>query len=100
MPVAELLDRMSSREFSEWMAFYEIEPFGEERADLRQALTTSAVHNSIQAQTKRPKWTKPEDFMPFSDKAQPKRDVATPEAPEVLKGKLLAFAGGKHRASS
>ena len=94
MTVAELLDRMSSREFGEWMAFYEIEPFGEERADLRQAMTTSAVHNSIQAQAKHPKWTKPEDFMVFSEKAQPKSDTK-PVAPEVLKGKLLAFAGGK-----
>lgn len=83
MTVAELGDRMSSAEFAEWMAFYTIEPFGEERADLRQAMTTSAVNNSIQAQAKTPKWTKPEDFMPFSNKAetQPKtQDVASPEA--------------------
>lgn len=66
MTVSELGDRMSSRELSEWRAFYQIEPFGDERADLRQAMTTSAVHNSIQAQAKHPKWTKPGDFMPFS----------------------------------
>ena len=97
MTVAELLDRMSSREFSEWMAYYAIEPFGEERADLRQALTTSAVHNSIQAQTKRPKWTKPEDFMPFKEPAQPKMVTTDAAPPAVLKDKLLAFAG-KRRA--
>lgn len=84
---------MSSHELSEWMAYYQIEPFGEERADLRQAMTTSAVHNSIQAQTKHPKWTKPEDFMPFKEPAQPKTHHADPVAPEVLKDKLLAFAG-------
>lgn len=99
MTVAELLDRMSSREFSEWMAFYEIEPFGDERADLRQAMTTSAVHNSIQAQAKHPKWTKPEDFMLFKEPAQPKTELTEPVAPEVLKGKLRAFAGGRRQAS-
>jgi hypothetical protein len=100
MTVAELLDRMSSREFSEWMAYYELEPWGEERADLRQAMTTSAVHNSIQAQTKHPKWTTPEQFMPFSEKAQtPTAEDGAPAPPEVLKDKLMAFAG-KRRAAS
>lgn len=87
---------MSSREFSEWMAFYTIEPWGEERADLRQALTTSAVHNSIQAHAKHPKWTKPEDFMPFADKPQPKTADA-PVDPAVLKDKLLAFAAPRRK---
>ena len=81
---------MSSREFSEWMAYYEMEPFGEERADLRQALTTTAIVNVAQAQTKHPKWMKPEDYMPFS-KAAPTRDGPAP--PDELKDKLLAFAG-------
>lgn len=94
MTVAELLDRMSSAELSEWMAFYSIEPFGEERADLRQALTTSAVHNSIQAHAKHPKWTKYQDFMPFSEdhQAAPKTADELRQSPEALLGKLLAFA--------
>lgn len=98
MTVAELLDRMSSRELSEWMAFYEIEPWGEERADLRQGMTTSAVHNSIQAQTKHPKWTKPEDFMLFKESTQPKTDEAGPVDPSALKDKLLAFTGNRRKA--
>ena len=28
---------ISSREFAEWMAYYRLEPYGEERADLRNA---------------------------------------------------------------
>ncbi len=96
MTVAELGERMSSHEFSEWMAYSQIEPFGEERADFRQAMTTSAVHNSIQAQAKHPKWTKPGDFMPFSEAAQPKTTEG-PLAPDVLKDKLLAFTGGGKR---
>jgi hypothetical protein len=96
MTVAELLERMSSYEFREWMEFYTLEPWGEERADLRQAMTTSAVHNSIQAQTKHPKWTKPEDFMPFSrNHAQPKSDE--PAEPADLRAKFLALAGAGKR---
>ncbi len=28
---------ITSREFAEWLAYYRLEPFGEERADLRSA---------------------------------------------------------------
>lgn len=98
MTVAELGERMSSAEFAEWMAYYAIEPFGEERADLRQALTTSAIHNSVQAQTKHPKWTKPEDFMPFRETPQPKTPEIVPvepASPETLLAKFTALTGGK-----
>lgn len=88
---------MSSAEFSEWMAYYSIEPFGEERADLRQALTTSAVHNGIQAQTKNPKWTNPKDFMPFTDKQREAESPQTKAAktPEQLLAKFNALTKGK-----
>jgi len=36
--VRELLMRIDSRELSEWMAFYSIEPFGRTRADMRAAM--------------------------------------------------------------
>lgn len=99
MTVAELLDRMSSREFSEWMAYSQIEPFGEERADLRQAMTTSAIHNSVQAQARSPKWTKAADFMPFSKKEdRPVQATPTTLPPEVLLAKFTALTSGK-RAS-
>lgn len=97
MTVAELGERMSSRELSEWMAYAAIEPFGEERADLRQALTTAAVHNLHQAQVKRPKWAKPEDYMLFSEKAQPNTAPRGEDAPDagMLAAKFAAFTGGK-----
>lgn len=40
MTVPELLERNTSRELAEWIAYAQIEPFGEERADLRIALLT------------------------------------------------------------
>ena len=65
MPVGELLTRMSSRELSEWQQFYAVEPFGEERADIRNAISAAAIVTSLRGLggVKRP--VKPEAFMPF-----------------------------------
>ena len=62
----ELLARIDSRELSEWMAFYSIEPFGEERADLRNALLCQTILlPHLKANTKPPSL---ESFMLFGDK--------------------------------
>lgn len=53
---------MSSREFAEWMAFYKMEPFGEERADLRAAIVACTIANVNRAKGKRA--FKVDDFMP------------------------------------
>lgn len=58
----ELLARISSRELAEWMAYYEIEPFGEERADVRAALVASTVANVHRGKKRRA--YKLDDFMP------------------------------------
>jgi len=62
VPVRELLGRMSSSEMSEWIAYAQIEPFGEERADLRAAIIASTVANTARQRGSRA--FKPEDFMP------------------------------------
>ena len=45
MPVARLLASISSQELTEWQAFYCVEPFGEERADVRSAIVAATVAN-------------------------------------------------------
>ena len=37
MTVREMLARMDAKEFGEWMAYYNLEPFGQERDDLHAA---------------------------------------------------------------
>lgn len=65
MTVEELLSRVSSRELTEWGLYYELEPFGEWRADLRMGIQTAAQVNSVPRNKKeRHKAWKPEDFMP------------------------------------
>lgn len=45
MSVERLLREFSSRELSEWAAYYKLEPFGEDRADLRLSFLTTLMHN-------------------------------------------------------
>ena len=65
MTVAEAQQRISSREFTRWQAFHEIEPFGEERADLRSGIVASVIANVNRG--KHSKTYKPADFMPQFD---------------------------------
>lgn len=65
MTVEDLSGRMSSRELAEWMAYDRIEPFGDERADLRSAIVASTFAN---IHARKGKSFAPVDFMPFTEK--------------------------------
>jgi len=76
-----------SGEFTDWMAYYSIEPFGEERADLRVAIGHALLAN-INTSSKRRKVYKPSDFMPFIPRE--KRELA---AAKKFKAELKAYGG-------
>jgi len=44
--VAELQQRMGSAEFAAWLAFYQVEPFGELRGDMRAAMIATLTANA------------------------------------------------------
>lgn len=89
MTKAELLNRISSREISEWIAFYNIEPFGEMRADLRAALIATVMANAWRGANQSP--FKITDFMlTFDNKPEQTMD----EMKQILKSFTIA-AGGK-----
>lgn len=67
-----MLDRIPSRLLSEWMAFAQLEPFGEERADLRAGIVASTVANVYRAKDERP--LSAQDFMPKFDQPDPAED--------------------------
>ncbi|NBT83020.1 MAG: DUF4035 domain-containing protein [Betaproteobacteria bacterium] len=73
MPVRELLARVGSDELTEWMAFYQLEPFGEMRADLRSGVVASTFANAHR--TKDARAFTPEDFMPYIERTTPKDDT-------------------------
>ena len=54
---------MSAHEFAEWQAYAQIEPFGEVRADLRNAMLASLVAGALGVRDFDP-WS----FMPFTEK--------------------------------
>lgn len=85
---------MSSREFAEWVAYYGLEPFGEERADLRMAVVASLIANANRDPKKRKRPFEPRDFMPQFGQETPE------PSPEMMleKVKLLnAMFGGTTR---
>ena len=59
-----MLAEMSAKQLREWMEFYRIDPWSEERADIRAAIVahTVAVSSGASRKDKRP--MKIEDFMP------------------------------------
>lgn len=57
-----MLARMPSYEVTEWMAYHTLDPFGEERADLRIGVLCCLIANLFRRRGGR-RW-KPDDFMP------------------------------------
>ena len=88
--MAELLARISSRELAEWMQYYELEPFGEERADLRAAIVATTIANSNRRKGKRA--FKPADFMPRFEK---KEEAQSWEQQLAIVEALNSALGGK-----
>lgn len=61
-----MLGELSLRELGLWAALWEIDPWGEERADLRNAITSYVIAESNRKQKVKATPYKPSDFMPYS----------------------------------
>lgn len=79
-----LLAEIPAPLFDEWMAFYSLDPWGENRADFRIAQLTTRVYNYLRSAEEKP--YSPVDFMPYVDKPPP-------PSPEELQERLLAKFG-------
>lgn len=91
---------MGSREFTEWMAFFQLQPYGEWRADFRTASLMALIAN-VNRDPNKSKEFSPQDFMPDFDKALDERQAqeAIPEHERVW-NKVKAAFGGLARPSS
>lgn len=66
------MEQLDSKELSEWIAFSKLEPFGEEREDLRTALICCTIANVNRDPKKKPTPFEVSDFMPkFEDDKEP-----------------------------
>ena len=93
MTVEELLRRISARELTEWMAYFELEPsgmpqFADAQAEYRAALITSMIANTHRDAKKR-KPFEPTEFM------RPQYLGPKPEAPtqEELDRRIMMIFG-------
>lgn len=63
MSVRQAQLAITSAEFTEWQAYYELEPFGDLVADQRHGVATSVVANVNRNAEVRPEAFKAEDFI-------------------------------------
>lgn len=63
--MAELENSLSAAEIGEWRAFYAIDPWGEQRADLRM---TQIMYAAMAPYAKSPGSLRPNDWMLYPDK--------------------------------
>jgi Protein of unknown function (DUF4035) len=83
--VAELCERMSSAEFTEWVVVYHEDPFGELRADRRNAQLAALLYNAHRGRNSPALGER--DFMlyhPFEGRVQ--------ESDEAVSARLLHWA--------
>jgi hypothetical protein len=76
----QMLREMPSWLMTYWQAFYEIEPFGDDRADLRSAIAASGIAQAMGADCQ------PKDFMPFPPEQKPQSGA------DILRQFVLAGA--------
>jgi hypothetical protein len=79
----EMLRRMTARQFAEWCAFYGLDPFGEQRADLRAGIVAATMNNRWRNKNENP--SKPADFMPYHRQAE--------QTPEEIQRTLRGILG-------
>jgi hypothetical protein len=84
----ELLARMTSSQFAEWLAYAAIEPFGEFREELRHGQQMAMMVNLQRDPKQKPEPYVPSDFMNFIDKPKPKQ-----QTPEDVAAGLRAMMG-------
>jgi hypothetical protein len=68
-----MLESISSQQINEWMAFYQLEPFGADAQNIGHAITASTVAN-VNRQ-KGQKAFKVSDFMPNTQHAEKQQTV-------------------------
>lgn len=64
IPIGELQERVSSHDFAEYWAHFQLEPWGTEREDLRSGIVASTIANVNRDKKKRARPFLPSDFIP------------------------------------
>jgi hypothetical protein len=78
-----LLRELTAKQLAEWMAFYGIDPFGDQRADLRIGILCATMNNRWRGKNEQP--AEPVSFMPFVRQ--------TEQSPEEIQRTLRSILG-------
>lgn len=94
--VDALAARLGTRRILEWMRYERLEPWGEQRADLRSAIIAATLANVHRDPRRRPQPFTPADFMPrFGEPPRPKR-----QSLDEMRAVLMAAAAAAQGAQS
>ena len=89
MTRAEMLERISSQEISEWMAYSLIEPFGQETQYIGPAITSTVLAN-----VNRKKGAKAHDITDFMPQfAEPKKEQTVEQQIQIAEMFTVALGG-------
>lgn len=84
---------MSAKEFAEWVAFFELEPWGWEADSFHAAMVSAMIANTVRDPKKRRRPWEPADFMPIPDKASDKKPVDQDHLRQKIDAWMIAFGG-------
>lgn len=63
-----MLAAMRPSQLGEWLALYAVDPWGEQRADLRAGIVASTLANVHRDARQRPEPFSPQEFMPYVER--------------------------------
>lgn len=86
--VAELERDLGPREFAEWIAYAQIEPFGPDRQDYAVAIVAHTVAQTMGGKSARS--LTPRDFLPFPQGVAAQRAEMSPD---LIAARMQQFAG-------
>lgn len=86
-----LLAELDSRQLSEWMAYYSIEPWGEQPAYLRAGVVASTMANVMRG--KKGRSFTPDEFMP----KEPKRPAPKVQTVSEQKSAIMSMVAWAKR---
>lgn len=82
--VRRMISEAGRWQLAQWLALYEVNPWGENRADLRAAIGHTILANSNRDRAAHPEPFRRIDFMPYAKRP--------PEDESLSTGRLIAFA--------
>jgi hypothetical protein len=93
-----LLEEMSAETWVLWQLYYDLDPWGEERADLRSGMIAAVIAETNRDKKKRRKPYTPQEFMPQFDRPPPKPQ--TPEEQAAILRMWVEVLGGDDRTQA